>query len=98
MLECGIGRAHNIAISTLAGYRLPGDVSASKRYWHEDIIEPAVEVSPEGTITASDAPGIGFEIRKERIRKLSVRSLQLQMRAGRMLRSNTHRGRNFDLN
>ena len=45
MLECGIGRAHNIAISTLAGFTMPGDVSASKRYWHEDIIEPAVEVS-----------------------------------------------------
>ena len=47
MLESGIGRAHNIAISTLAGYTMPGDVSASKRYWHEDIIEPAVEVSAE---------------------------------------------------
>ncbi|MEP7076096.1 MAG: o-succinylbenzoate synthase, partial [Acidobacteriota bacterium] len=45
MLEGGIGRAHNIAISTLAGYTLPGDVSASKRYWHEDTIEPEVEVS-----------------------------------------------------
>ena len=54
MLESGIGRAHNIAISTLAGYTMPGDVSASKRYWHEDIIEPAVEVSPEGTIAAPD--------------------------------------------
>ena len=50
MLESGIGRAHNIAISTLAGYTMPGDVSASKRYWHEDIIEPAVEVSADGTI------------------------------------------------
>jgi len=73
MLESGIGRAHNIAISTLAGYTMPGDVSASKRYWHEDIIEPAVEVTPEGTIIAPEEPGIGFDIRRERIAKLTVR-------------------------
>lgn len=75
MLESGIGRAHNIAISTLAGYTMPGDVSASKRYWHEDVIEPEVLVSPQGTITAPDAPGIGFEVRRERVGNLSVRSL-----------------------
>jgi len=73
MLESGIGRAHNIAISTLAGYTMPGDVSASKRYWHEDIIEPAVEVSKNGTIIAPDAPGIGFEIKRGLIEKLAVR-------------------------
>lgn len=73
MLESGIGRAHNIAISTLVGYRLPGDVSASKRYWHEDIIEPAVEVSPNGTITAPEAPGIGFEVRRDRIERVAAR-------------------------
>ena len=73
MLEAGIGRAHNIAISTLAGYTMPGDVSASKRYWHEDIIEPAVEVSANGTITAPEGPGIGFEVKRERIEKLTVR-------------------------
>ena len=75
MLESGIGRAHNIAISTLAGYTMPGDVSASKRYWHEDIIEPAVEVSRQGTITAPDEPGIGFEIDRPRIEKIKVRSV-----------------------
>jgi o-succinylbenzoate synthase len=78
MLESGIGRAHNIAISTLAGYTMPGDVSASKRYWHEDIIEPAVEVSPEGTIAAPDAPGIGFEIRRDRIDKATVRRVEIK--------------------
>ena len=77
MLESGIGRAHNIAISTLAGFTLPGDVSASKRYWHEDIIEPAVEVSPNGTITAPESAGIGFEIKRDRIEKLSVRSVKI---------------------
>lgn len=74
MLESGIGRAHNIAISTLAGYTMPGDVSASKRYWHEDIIGPEVEVSAEGTITAPEAPGIGFEVRRERIEEIKVRT------------------------
>jgi len=74
MLESGIGRGHNIAISTLAGYTMPGDVSASKRYWHEDIIEPEVEVSAAGTITAPDSPGIGFDVRRDRIEKLSVRT------------------------
>lgn len=73
MLESGIGRAHNIAISTLAGYTMPGDVSASKRYWHEDIIEPAVEVAANGTITAPEGPGIGFEVRRDRIEKVSKR-------------------------
>jgi len=78
MLESGIGRAHNIAISTLAGYTMPGDVSASKRYWHEDIIEPAVEVSNDGTITAPDAPGIGFEVRQDRVEKALVKRCRIQ--------------------
>src|SRR6202035_3142120 len=46
MLESGIGRAHNIALATLANFTLPGDVAASKRYWEEDIIDPEVTVSP----------------------------------------------------
>lgn len=73
MLESGIGRAHNIAMSTLEGFTLPGDVSASKRYWHEDIIEPEVSITPEGTILAPEGPGIGFEVRRDRIDKLAVR-------------------------
>ncbi|HEX8367317.1 MAG TPA: o-succinylbenzoate synthase [Pyrinomonadaceae bacterium] len=73
MLESGIGRAHNIAMSTLAGFTLPGDVSASKRYWHEDIIEPEVEVTENGTIIAPAAPGIGFAVNRGRIDKLTAR-------------------------
>ena len=80
MLESGIGRAHNIAISTLAGYTMPGDVSASKRYWHEDIIEPAVEVSAQGTITAPEGPGIGFEIKQQRIEKSTARKQIIRSR------------------
>ncbi|HEX2271291.1 MAG TPA: o-succinylbenzoate synthase [Pyrinomonadaceae bacterium] len=73
MLESGIGRAHNIAMSTLAGFTLPGDVSASARYWEEDIIEPPVTVSPRGTITPPDAPGIGYNINLRRLDALTVR-------------------------
>src|SRR6202048_3803723 len=65
MLETGVGRAHNIALSTMQNFRLPGDVSASKRYWAEDIIEPEVEVSPQGTITVSDEPGTGYRISED---------------------------------
>lgn len=74
MLESGIGRAHNIAMATLAGFTLPGDVSASARYWHEDIIDPEVTVSANGTINAPDKPGIGFEVDRARIDGLTVRS------------------------
>src|SRR5664279_5232677 len=73
MLESGIGRSHNVALSTLPNFKLPGDVSASKRYWKEDIIEPEVEVSPEGTITVGDKSGRGYELRKDLIEKLTVR-------------------------
>lgn len=78
MLEAGIGRAHNIAMSTLAGFTLPGDVSASKRYWHEDIIEPEVSVSENGTIKAPENPGIGFEIKQDRIDNLTVRKIEIK--------------------
>ena len=75
MLESGIGRAHNIALSTLAGFTMPGDVSASKRYWHEDIIEPAVEISSGGTITAPKAPGFGFQVRQDRVEAIKTKGL-----------------------
>jgi o-succinylbenzoate synthase len=73
MLEAGIGRAHNIAMSTLPGFTLPGDVSASSRYWDEDIIEPEVQVTAQGTIHVPSTPGLGYKIRRERIDKLTVR-------------------------
>jgi len=73
MLEAGIGRAHNIALSTLPNFTLPGDVAASKRYWAEDIIEPEVVVSPRGTIAVPMGAGIGFTPRVDRIEALTVR-------------------------
>jgi len=73
MLESGIGRAHNIALSTLANFTLPGDVTASKRYWTEDVIDPEVTVTPQGTIRVPPGPGIGYEPRRDRIERLTVR-------------------------
>jgi O-succinylbenzoate synthase len=77
MLESGIGRAHNVALSTLPNFTLPGDVAASKRYWEEDIILPEVTVSPQGTIRVPTGPGIGFEPRLDRIDKLTLRKERL---------------------
>ncbi len=73
MLESGIGRAYNIAMSTLENFSLPGDVSASKRYWKEDIIEPEVTVSPKGTIAVSDEAGTGYRVREDLIEHFTVR-------------------------
>ena len=80
MLESGVGRAHNIAMATLRGFTLPGDVSASARYWAEDIIEPPVIVTNAGTIKAPEAPGIGFEVVRERVDSLTVRAETLAAR------------------
>jgi O-succinylbenzoate synthase len=77
MLESGIGRAHNIAMSTLPNFSLPGDVSASKRYWHQDIISPEVTVTPNGTIQVPTSPGIGFEPRRDFIDSITTRKLHL---------------------
>ncbi len=73
MLESGVGRVHNIALSTLENFSLPGDVSASKRYWKEDVIEPEVTVSSQGMIPVTDGPGTGYRIREDFIEKLTVR-------------------------
>jgi O-succinylbenzoate synthase len=73
MLESGVGRAHNIALSTLEGFTLPGDVSASARYFADDIIEPGVTVSAEGEITIPDTPGRGYEVRTDLIDRLTAR-------------------------
>ena len=73
MLESGVGRAHNIAMSALPGFVLPGDVSASQRYWDEDIIDPEVEVGPAGTIQVPMTPGLGYSIRRKRVESLAVR-------------------------
>jgi o-succinylbenzoate synthase len=81
MLETGIGRSHNIALSSLPNFSLPGDVSASSRYWAQDIIEPAVTVSPKGEIVVPTAVGRGFEVQRDRIEALTVRRQTLFAKA-----------------
>ena len=73
MLESGVGRAHNVAMSTLPNFTLPGDVSASQRYWANDIIEPEVVVTSQGTIQVPHAPGIGYTVRRELVEQLTVK-------------------------
>jgi O-succinylbenzoate synthase len=73
MLEAGIGRAHNIALATLPNFTLPGDVSASRRYWARDIIQPAVEVTPAGVIEIRDEPGFGYALDHDFIKSVTIR-------------------------
>jgi len=73
MLESGIGRAHNIALSSLDNFSVPGEISASNRYWADDIVEPEVTVSPAGIIPINDSPGRGYEVRSDLIERLTVR-------------------------
>ena len=73
MLESGIGRSHNIALSTLENFTLPGDVSASARYWAEEIVEPEITVSSAGEIAIPDTPGRGYEVRNDLVERFTVR-------------------------
>jgi O-succinylbenzoate synthase len=73
MLEAGIGRAHNIAMASLANFTLPGDISASRRYWKRDIIAPWVEVSARGTIALTDEPGFGYKLDSDFLASMRVR-------------------------
>jgi O-succinylbenzoate synthase len=81
MLETGIGRMHNIALSSLQNFSLPGDVSASARYWTEDIIEPEVTVSAQGEIEVPDGIGSGVRVRRDRIEELTVRRTTVKAEA-----------------
>jgi O-succinylbenzoate synthase len=74
MLESGIGRAHNIAMSSLANFILPGDVTASKRYWEHDIIDPEVVVDREGRIAQRSDSGLGYRVNEGRVAEFTVRS------------------------
>jgi o-succinylbenzoate synthase len=73
MLESGIGRAGNVALASLPNFTLPGDISASKRYYKEDIVEPAFEVARDGTMAVPTGPGIGVEVVADRLDRVTVR-------------------------
>ncbi len=72
LLESGVGRCHNIAIASLPGFVLPGDISGSDRYWQEDIIEPPVVARADGTIAVPTAVGLGHEVVLERVERRTV--------------------------
>jgi O-succinylbenzoate synthase len=78
MLETGIGRAHNVALASLPGFTLPGDISASARYFHEDIVEPAFTLLPDGTLAVPTGPGIGVRVVKERLEAATRRQALIQ--------------------
>jgi O-succinylbenzoate synthase len=71
MLETGIGRAHNVALASLAGFTLPNDLSASGRYWHEDLVEPEFVLNPDGTLSVPQGAGIGVEVIPERLERFT---------------------------
>ena len=77
MLESGIGRAANIHLSTLPNFSLPGDVAASKRYFDPDLIDPPIEVAADGTIAVPSGPGLGVNIREDRVQRATVRQTEL---------------------
>ena len=75
MLESGIGRAGNVALASLPNFTLPGDISASKRYYKTDIVEPEFVVNPDGTMDVPTKPGIGVEVNMRELDKVTVRSV-----------------------
>jgi O-succinylbenzoate synthase len=78
MLESGIGRAHNIHLSTLANFTLPGDIAASRRYYVPDLIEPGIDVRSDGTIAVPQAPGIGVHVDTDRVRAATIETYELR--------------------
>jgi O-succinylbenzoate synthase len=78
MLESGIGRAHNIHLSTLPGFTLPGDVAASRRYFAPDLIDPEIDVRPDGTIPVPGGYGIGVHVVEDRVNRASIERLELR--------------------
>jgi len=81
MLESGIGRAHNIALASLQGFSLPGDISASSRYFARDVIVPEVMVAADGTVEVPNGPGLGFEVDRDYINFMTESLVRSSARA-----------------
>ena len=73
MLETGIGRAGNVAVASLPGFTLPGDISASARYFHEDVVDPPFVLNPDSTLSVPTGPGLGVNVRQDVIERLKMR-------------------------
>jgi len=78
MLESGVGRAHNVHLSTLPNFTLPGDVAASRRYFDPDLIDPGIDVRPDGTIAVPTEPGTGVTLIDDRVTAATVERLELK--------------------
>ena len=78
MLESGIGRAYNVALASLPNFKIPGDVSPSRRYWTQDVVTPEWDMDAQGTVGVPTTPGLGVEVDQERIASLTVRSEELR--------------------
>lgn len=74
MLETGIGRAANLALASLPNFRLPGDISASDRYYRSDIAEPTFRLNPDSTINVPTAPGLGVIVKREALARVTLHS------------------------
>jgi O-succinylbenzoate synthase len=79
MLESGIGRAHNIHLSTLPNFTLPGDIAASRRYYTPDLIDPEIVVCPDGTIGVPNGPGIGVHVVEDRVEAATIKRVELRI-------------------
>jgi O-succinylbenzoate synthase len=79
MLETGIGRAHNVALASLEGFVLPGDISASDRYYAQDIVEPPFMLNTDSTLSVPTGPGIGIEVNEPRIRSMALRHAAFEL-------------------
>jgi O-succinylbenzoate synthase len=79
MLESGIGRAGNVALASLPNFTLPGDISASKRYYKEDIVEPEFILNPDGTMDVPIKPGIGVEVDMKVLDKVTVHKKEFKV-------------------
>jgi O-succinylbenzoate synthase len=74
MLETGIGRAANVALASLPGFTLPGDISASARYYAEDIIDPPFVLNPDSTLSVPTGVGLGVHVRLDALERVTLRA------------------------
>jgi O-succinylbenzoate synthase len=77
MLETGIGRAANLALASLPGFTLPGDTSASGRYFHRDLLEQPFELAADGTMAVPTGPGLGVTVDRRRLEEVTVQLEEL---------------------
>ncbi len=78
MLESGIGRAGNVALAALPNFKLPGDVSASRRYYHEDLVDPEFTVESDGTMKVPAGAGIGVDVLEQRLERVTVQHMEFK--------------------